>query len=60
MCNGFLTGVVSWGRECAKPRSPGFYADVYYYSDWIKTAGESRKSFEFLLYLLSIVTVLFI
>lgn len=37
VCDGLLTGVVSYGNDCALPGYPGIYADVTYYHDWIKS-----------------------
>lgn len=42
VCNGILSGVISWGFKCALPRYPGIYSDVYYFRDWIET-GASIK-----------------
>uniref|UniRef100_A0A0A9ZFZ3 Trypsin 3A1 n=1 Tax=Lygus hesperus TaxID=30085 RepID=A0A0A9ZFZ3_LYGHE len=34
-CRGKLTGIVSWGLNCGKPRQPGAYTSVPFYKDWI-------------------------
>ena len=31
-----LTGIVSWGEECADEKLPGVYTNVAYYKYWIK------------------------
>ncbi|XP_017873133.1 PREDICTED: chymotrypsin-2 [Drosophila arizonae] len=43
VCNGYLVGVVNWGRPCAKG-FPDVQANVYYYFDWIRNviSGNAR------------------
>ena len=57
MCDGFLTGVVSWGENCSLPNvsgddksdlplTTGVYADVAFYNDWINKTLTTRNETE--------------
>ncbi|XP_068081584.1 trypsin eta [Anabrus simplex] len=44
VCGNQLTGVVSWSGDCSTGSYPAVYADVAYYSDWIReTLAKSIK-----------------
>lgn len=38
MCNGLITGIVSFGFGCGRPRFPGVYMDVSAYAEFIEGA----------------------
>ncbi|XP_069966430.1 trypsin-2-like [Bactrocera oleae] len=42
ICNGSLTGIVSFGFGCASPNYPGYYMNVTSYLDWIRKNGLSK------------------
>lgn len=41
MCNNKLSGIVSYGFECALANSPGVYANVSYFHDWLVQTNKS-------------------
>ena len=42
VCEGVLTGLVSWGQGCALPNYPGVYVKVYEYLSWIQTTLDAN------------------
>lgn len=60
VCNNILTGVVSFGLECALPNFPGVYANVSHHRQWIDDNTENlattcaRMSFAVLFSLVTI------
>ena len=44
VCDGKLTGVVSYGTGCALPGYAGVYMEVSYYADWIEENGASNAA----------------
>jgi len=37
ICDGHLSGVVSWGMGCAQPATPQIYTQVSHFRDWLDT-----------------------
>ena len=42
VCEGVLTGLVSWGQGCAEPNYPGVYVNVYEFLSWIQTTLDAN------------------
>lgn len=52
ICDNLLTGIVSFGFQCARPNRPGIYTNVEYYKDWITINSCCRLVISFKLIML--------
>jgi secreted trypsin-like serine protease len=41
VCDGYLTGVVSWGDDCASQGNPGVHTNVVWNKEWIQKRAAS-------------------
>ncbi|XP_034487843.1 trypsin [Drosophila innubila] len=41
VCNGHLTGIISWGVDCGKVFFPGVYTNISYFLNWITKVNSS-------------------
>lgn len=44
ICDGYLTGVVSFGYGCGRASYPGIYTNVFQYKKWIRSQNNSILS----------------
>ncbi|KAB7504011.1 Trypsin-1 [Armadillidium nasatum] len=36
VCNGYVAGIVSWGKGCGNPNYPGVLTEIAFFVEWIK------------------------
>ncbi|XP_067635774.1 trypsin eta-like [Eurosta solidaginis] len=49
ICNDQLYGIVSFGIGCGTPGFPGFYTNVWRYTNWILSSGASNHRINYIL-----------
>lgn len=60
VCDGKVSGIVSFGRNCSTEGVPGVYISVYHFSDWIMKASAYHFTGSFsLMMMLTILTSLY-
>lgn len=46
LCKGVQIGIISWGKGCARPNSPGVYCRLDLYLDWINSTIKRNNAFQ--------------
>ena len=47
VCNGKLSGIVSFGNGCAQPDYPGIYTRIEHYISWIESIVDHQSKLNY-------------